>query len=285
MDAREDLFFFIILLIGLWIAWVATGGPGRADDSKPFLGSGDVSAPSEISQADPAIKDIEESSPYAGMVTFTGDRSGPRKKLADEEYITLRASRNNSENIRISDWYIESLITKRRVRIGGASSLPRSGAVNRETPIFLPPSEKVIITTGKSPTGISFRTNKCTGYFEQFQDFTPRLDRSCPYPEDELIDFSSIPATDDACFDFVEDLSRCEAVLETLPLTMSPQCNQFITKNLNYNGCVANHRNDADFFEDEWRIFLKRENELWRERRETLHLLDENGKIVDTYSY
>ena len=316
MDDKNDLFFIILVLAGLWIAWFSTGGPERATSRGGLflyppspVGSGEIYGPSsdgdsyqgrqgierEIEKVQNELKKIEEelekletqgeSSPYKGMVTIDHSTAGPRSKDVDKEYVIIKTSSRNKESIRITGWRIESLITKRRVTIGGVSLLPRSGIVNSESPLYLPPGEKAIVATSRSPIGSSFRTNKCTGYFEQFQDFNPNLKRSCPYPEDELEDFSNISLIDDSCYDYVDRLPKCQLILDALPPSLSNSCNVFINENISYTGCITNHRNDLDFFQKEWRVFLNSEEELWRERREILRLLDNNGKTVDVFTY
>lgn len=317
MDARKDLFFVILIFAGFWVVWFSTGGPERATSRGGLflfppapLGSGEVYGPSsqkgdsfeskrsieieiekvgrELEQVAKELEKLEaqgEASQYKGMVTIEHSTVGPRATDVNKEYVVLNASSRNNQSIRITGWTIESLITKRSMKIGGVAILPRSGIVNSESPLYLPPGEKVIISTSRSPIGSSFRTNKCTGYFEQFQDFTPRLKSSCPYPEDELVDFSTIPFTDDLCYDYVDRLPRCQIVLDALPPNLSNSCNIFINENISYTGCISNHRNDFDFFGKEWRVFLNRDEELWREKREILKLLDDNGKTVDVFTY
>lgn len=317
MDARKDLFFVILIFAGLWIVWFSTGGPERATSKGGLflyppapLGTGQVYGPSsqkgdslegrksiereiekvqrELEQVAEELEKLEfkrEESPYKGMISIERSTVGPRAADVNKEYVVLKATRQNNQSVRITGWTIESLITKRSMKIGEATILPRSGVVNSESPLYLPPGEKVIISTSRSPIGSSFRTNKCTGYFEQFQDFTPRLMRSCPYPEDELVDFSTIPFTDDSCYDYVDRLPRCQMVLDALPPNLSNSCNIFINENISYTGCIENHRNDPDFFGKEWRVFLNRDEELWREKREILRLLDNNGKTVDVFTY
>jgi hypothetical protein len=45
------------------------------------------------------------------------------------------------------------------------------------------------------------------------------------------------------------------------------------------------HKNDEDFYDDEWRIYLGRGEELWKNRRETIILKDQAGKIIKEVSY
>ena len=60
---------------------------------------------------------------------------------------------------------------------------------------------------------------------------------------------------------------------------------EHIAYKINYNSCVDVHKNDATFSRLEWRVFLGRDQELWKVKRETLLLIDDKGKLVDSLSY
>ena len=314
-----DLALVIGLLVVLFILWVSQGAQLSDGDSSIFArhvftrggeitsapggtkGGGQAIAPDtralerEIAKVTEDLKEVGaeleaarlrgDISPYTGKIIIEKRSTGPRATDPAKEYVTISANRDNADRIPIAGWVLESLITKERITIEGASLLPRTGVVNDEPSLFLPPGNTVIITTGRSPIGTSFRTNICTGYFEQFQNFTPALRRECPLPEDELINELPFRPTEDTCFDFVDRISRCTFPVSALPATLSPSCNQFITERLNYTGCIAVHRNDADFFKSEWRVYLKRDKGLWRSQREVIRLLDREGKMVDVFTY
>ena len=91
----------------------------------------------------------------------------------------------------------------------------------------------------------------------------------------------------DACFEYIERLRRCEAHTRPLPIsfTNDPICQEYVSLNVNYNACVDSHKSDWNFYKNEWRVFLGRNQELWKEKRETILLLDEAGKVVDSVSY
>jgi len=325
MDAKRDLLLVIVILVVLGIVWVVTGGPERAAkeaglssstttreviEDKSVLHAAPSNQPEiradtsvtastesieqeiekvqqeleEVGKELENIKQLGDRSVYENKVSIEKSRSGVRKTTAREEYITLRASGNNEASINITGWQLESTITGKKRTIGKASYLPNSGGVNAETALLLAPGDRVVVATGRSPIGSSFRINKCTGYFEQFQDFEPRLSRVCPRPDDELEDFGTVSFTDDSCYEYVDRIPRCTMVIKETPL-LSPACFNFINANIHYSGCVTNHRNDADFFKSEWRVYLGRDVEQWRQKREVIRLLDRNGKIVDVYTY
>ena len=157
----------------------------------------------------------------------------------------------------------------------------RSGTVNSTSPVVLKPGEKAIILTGRSPVGASFKENICTGYLGQYQTFIPDLNRSCPSPADEISARYS-GADKEACTTTAENIPRCAVVTSS---TAGGTCGTFLKDNLNYNSCVTSHRNDSTFTLKTWRLYLDRNTELWGKARETITLYDQNGKVVDTFSY
>jgi hypothetical protein len=300
MDAKNDLLLIIFVLIVLFSAWLATGGPERASSRDPFisspapLGSGQtygattsrsffsfISIPSVTLGGGGGSGGVISGGTYAparGNVRINGVyRSFSGKP--EQEYVMVYA---NEGPVDITGWKLRSVISGKGATIGQAAKLPYSAQVNIESRVVLASGETAYITTGRSPIGTSFRTNTCTGYFEQFQDFTPALPRQCPAPEDELDFYAQV--LPDICINFIEGLPRCEMEIAP-PVDLPPVCNQFLTERLNYNTCVQNHKNDRDFYGRDWRLFLGRNEVLWKERRESIILLDAIDNIVDTYSY
>lgn len=319
----RDLFLFLGLLVVLFILWATTGGPERAVTSPAFgpraidTSSRDGRAPSQTSIGSDVravardVDDIEErleeiriegvASPYRGLVSFAGGR--PRADLSISEYVRIRASGRLDEAINVTGWRIESLITGNYGTIPSATPLPFAGVVNSTSPLFLEPGDTAIVSSGRSPLGVSFRINKCVGYLDQAGRFIPRLSRQCPDPDDEFEELSGIlpRATDDRDYDdcerYIRSIDRCEIVREDLrvrhprgsrsgvELPLPDQCATFIEDNLTYQGCVNNHLSDADFYRREWRVFMGSFSELWREDREVLRLLDRSGRVVDVWQY
>lgn len=311
----KDFLIIFTLIIALFVMAVfGIGTNGVSTQNREYISTKErsVTARSEISQnntqtgtqqEEQPIEDIIglvgieleitklentiDKSPYKGMVSIKKQTSGPRSTDVSREYITLTTTSGNQSGVIISDWKLISVVSGSTVKIGKASPRIYAGEINIEQTITLRPKDTVYITTGRSPLGVSFKVNKCTGYFTQFQKFTPTLRKSCPQPEEEITYYKDDPSIflDNACMDFVNRLSRCSVYTKPLPLTLSRSCNEAIIGEINYNSCVDKHQDDSDFSKPEWRIFLKREKELWREKREIIKLVDENGKLVDFYSY
>jgi hypothetical protein len=197
----------------------------------------------------------------------------------NEEYIEIFAKTSNKEKILITGWTLENTRGE-RFKIGSAPFIPRPGQLVGEQAIFLEPGARAHIITGESPIGTSFQTNLCTGYFSQFDKFEPSLREDCPAPYEE----PGAQNFEDVCLDYFERLPRCEQIFEN-PINIPSRCRSFVNERINYATCVDNHRNENDFFKNEWFIYLKRSNAIWKERRETIILKDLEGKIVDSFSY
>ena len=273
-----DFGLFILFLIILGIIWFAQGGPENPpsgsfwqnrmetfDDSGTFVGNNGGSFEDSDSVAESKV------TIHAGKATETDP---------DEEYIEVRALKSNEDIVNITNWTVEGAVGL-NLKIPQAVHLMISSRINPKSDVILNPGEKAIIVTGRSPIGTSFRLNKCTGYFEQFQDFYPSLPQKCLYPKDE--EWPTSLSYD--CLDYIDTLPRCKANL-THPFSLQDNdCIQAINNILSYNGCVDVHKNDEDFYEPEWRIYLNRDDELWKDRRETITLRDRDGNVAGSVSY
>ena len=318
--AMGTVVLFLLFLLILGGVWVYTGGPERSQGEGPFLnptwpfGSGGTYGNVPMftftggtsssyygsngnsyggSQSDqPSFLDtffgfrgtsVKEDSPYAGQVTL--EIGNARSSDPAQEYIVVRTAYNLEKSITISDWALEEDAGGIRVSVGQAALIPFLGQVNSQSPITLPPQSTVYITTGRAPNGTSFRVNQCTGYFEQFQNFYPQLSRECPDPSVEILRNPELIAGNIDCHEFIDRLPSFELAINALPGTIGAGCSSFILNELSYNGCINAHKNEAGFYRNEWRIFLNRDQEVWRNSYERIRLLDENGKVVDSIGY
>jgi hypothetical protein len=48
---------------------------------------------------------------------------------------------------------------------------------------------------------------------------------------------------------------------------------------------VADFSNTKDFLSNEWMVYLGRTENLWKDRREIIDIIDSKGKILQTYTY
>lgn len=201
-----------------------------------------------------------------------------------QEYVQIRVN-TTKEPINVTGWRLTSKSSGQTVTIPKGTYLFFTGTTNTEENIYLNSGDVLYLVTGISPNGASFKVNKCSGYLSQFQNFTPYLSTYCPQPRNE--DLSSIPKTvnNDACLDYIDFFPSCRIQTETLPANWSYECTSFIYNKINYPSCVNTHKGDKDFYLKEWRVYLKRSERVWKDRREEIVLYDNNGKIVDTLIY
>lgn len=297
MEKTNNTPLVIVVLVGLALSGISlSGGDNTLSDvssthDKTFEGQ-ELSASEiqreidtvkrRIAEVQEEIKKIEEEkdrSEYYGLVSlqFGGAWGGDSP---EKEYLSISASSRLSEPLSLSGWSLKSDATGKSILFPHATTLYYPGVLYEETYPILFPQGKVIVNTGNSPVGVSFRTNICSGYLNQFNTFTPWISQQCPRLTDENL--SSIPNTpkNDNCLNYIESLPSCQIPSRPITPDFSPECAYFLQEKGNYKGCVDIHRNDSDFFENEWRVFLGRSERMWKDNRETIRLIDSMGKTV-----
>lgn len=296
-----DIVFFVLIFVAIGIAWLVSTDSDQT--STGFL-SALVPVSSTSTSTNSTIQNPPTSNGSGGAqtgntetgstpqtpvnnVTIDHSWSYPKATTADSEYISISANYKNTVPVSLAGWKIQSAVSGISYAIPLGVRVPIAGQLGTPENVVLKPGERLIISTGRSPIGQSFLENKCTGYFGQFQNFYPSLGASCPIPSDELpYSIESGRVYGDACFDYLRSMNQCTvATTGSIPTTLPQMCQQFIATRMTYNGCVSAHRNDSDFFKSTWRLYLNRADEIWRDRREEIDLVNANGAIVDSYSY
>lgn len=234
-------------------------------------------------------KGLGKASPYADLVSlsYITNLNNPDPS---REYIRLSTYLKKDQTLNITGWYLRSEKTGYTVVVGKTSLLPFPFSKTSEENVVLQYQDKALLIKGFSPIGISFRTNKCTGYFEQYMDFFPDLQNDCPRVIDtELPQFSTILDRNDECVDMLTRIRRCESVtgqfLRDLPDTITPSCKAYAETHATYNACVATHFSDIDFPGDTYYIYFNKFGPLWRSKNEKINLYDKNGLVVDSIEY
>jgi len=296
---NDDLLGIGVLLLIVGIAIFGGSKAGQPGFFNNQTGNTSNSQVENLSQIEKELNDIEKEankiqkeiddlerkkteSRYKDIVVL---RNVVRATTPSREYLTIELSSRATTSVPITGWLVRSANTGNTATIPKASYLFFAGQVNYEENIILSPGDKVYLVTGISPNGASFKVNKCSGFLSQFQTFVPYLNTSCPRPRD--MDLSSIPnlTINDACFDYIDRFPSCRIETKTLPINWSYECKNFIYEKINYNSCINLYKNDQDFYKKEWRVYLKRSEVLWKQRRENVILYDNEGKIVDSLSY
>ena len=295
-NGMEEIKWFIGFLIFFIVAWVIGGGISREVTSPfieppvPVTGTG-VSAKTTSSKTVPQtgsfsgdLKAIEEksgASSLKGLMELSVNNYGSAS--AADEYVTLQLSDSAPSRVLLTGMIIKSEASGRSATIGKGAYLPQQGTINAEELVYLEPGGIAYVVTGRAPVGYSLRVNKCTGYFEQFQNFVPQLPIECPLPKTEPLP-PPPNSPSDACLQYIDTMRRCR-IEPNPPVELGEECRRFIRDSFTYPRCVAAHKSDADFYKNEWHLYLSRDLPLWKSAREVITLLDATGKAVDTVTY
>jgi hypothetical protein len=322
MDIFTGLFkefgWFIWGLVAIGVLWFVTGGANNAASYRPYIEPaaplstgqtyGETYIPSpdkptskidinvdivaDAEEAAKAVKDVLTPSKAADQVRATSLLSksflfdgiaGVETEDAQKEYVRIIASEHNKGAPVLSGLVLTGSGKDVRRVLPKALNLPILGNVYEPTDVFVPPSGRVLISSGKSPIGASFRVNMCTGYLSQFQTFTPDLRHDCPEPIKELENYG--PYEESSCRTFISNIPRCQTYSGSLPNNISLSCKNFVNARLNYNGCVARHKDEPNFYANEWRLFLESGTELWKSKQELIRLLDAKDLTIDVLTY
>ena len=287
----------IFILLGIIVVALFGGSQGAGNNglfsTTPVTPvQKNTSVESQIKETQSKIEELKKqiqveeenknASVYKGEVTLSySNRSGD----PTQEYLTIKAAKGSNQIIPVTGWRVKSLCSGNSVTIPKGTYLFFTGTVNSEEEIRLAGGDTLYLVSGTSPIGINFKSNKCSGYLTQFQNFVPYINNICPAPRNE--DLSSIPGRviNDACFDYIENFPACKTQTDPLPQTWSTECYNFIYNKINYPSCVNTHKSDPDFYQPEWRVYLKYSTRLWKNSREAIVLYDNLGKVVDTLKY
>lgn len=211
---------------------------------------------------------------------FSISARNARSRKPDEEYVQISYNPKSDEPINISNWKISNS-RGAEYKIGQVTNFPGlSSITNQDQLVVLTKGSRVNIVTGRSPRGENFRLNKCAEYFKQYDTFVPSFSVSCPSPSRE----PGQDALSDRCFQYVRGLSSCR-IPATLPLDLNNQCRGWIQENASYSACIDAHRQDKDFFKNEWYVYLNRPDQIWSDVRDTIYLTNERGTVIATQSY
>lgn len=243
----------------------------------------------ETSPAQVDLDELGEFSPVAGMVEIVNDSETVSTDDLAYEYIEIRAAESNAEPINISNWSLQSMISDIWIGLPQGTELFTAGDVNSIQDIYLRPGEHAYIATRRSPVGVSFRVNRCSGFLSSTQEFNPPIATQCIVPEKLLPPtIDNIKEYGSACVQFMEKMPSCTYITRTTSgfNTLSSECLSFIQPRLTHNFCNGVYAQESDFYDPkEWRIFLNQTNALWRENYEVIRLLDEKNRTVDVLNY
>ncbi|MBI3671781.1 hypothetical protein HY249_03235 [Candidatus Azambacteria bacterium] len=203
--------------------------------------------------------------------------ASPRASTSSDESVLLA----NATKIpmKITGWALESDATKSKYDILDAYETPNHSSFEYKSDVILNPNGRAYIYSGRSPSGYSFRMNKCVGYLNSTYKFSPPLQSQCPRPSSK--DIENLTSY---CQKKISQLSACQNP-DTNDFLLDNDCRAYMMNHLNYTACVNENRNFYDFFQDEWRVFLGTQSNIWKDEHDTIILRDKNGLVVDRYKY
>lgn len=228
---------------------------------------------SAVSQNIPEGFTADQLSPYFGKVRIGSVSPGSQFSYGR---LSINANLGKEESVNVTGWFLQAN--------RGSQFLPRAinvydpTGLTPESDVFLRRSETLVLYTTQSAIGKNLRLNKCIGYLENTNKFTPSLPRNCP-----SVGFSEISSFTGKCQDYIRTLGSCRlpAPNPDVPET-DYACRSYIDT-INYRGCYERHRGDGDFLSREWRVWTG--SRFLDERHDRVLLLDKQGLLVDIYSY
>lgn len=153
-----------------------------------------------------------------------------------------------------------------------------------ENDIYLRNGDSLNIYSTVSPIGRNMRLNKCLGYLEKYYDFNPPLYGGCP----SIVDSYAISTFRGECQDYIYSLGYCAEPESNPPVALDDyECRAYLNK-INYRGCFEKYQNDEDFLGREVRAWTGNtgpNSKFLDFRHDRVLLLDQNGLLVDIYSY
>lgn len=196
--------------------------------------------------------------------------------------ITLSSNIRNDEQINVTDWHIEGTRGKVIISQGVEKYYHFYGSYVNED-IFVKRGDRVYLSGSFNPLGRdrNFRLNKCMGYLSDDFDFPVSLPQNCPGPKSE-----EISHLDPCCQEFIFRLRGCEIpdYSDDSVISLGSECISYLNENFNNMGCFKNYSENEDFLENTWYIFLNKDIVV-SYGCDTLYLRDQNGFLVDKYSY
>src|SRR3989344_1852107 len=176
----------------------------------------------------------------------------------------LSANLSRNESVNITDWTVKS--NSGSFRIPKAQEIYSFGGI--EGDILLRFGDQVSFYSGRGPKG-NFRLNKCLGYIEDLSPFSPPVPKNCPFiKRSEINDLSG------QCQDYLLSLRACQNPDANPPVSFDDSaCHSFLQK-LNYVGCADKYRNNPDFLENNWRVWLGDQINIFDSLHDKVKLLD-----------
>ncbi|MFH1509885.1 MAG: hypothetical protein ABID67_01940 [Candidatus Nealsonbacteria bacterium] len=208
---------------------------------------------------------------------------------ANPSLITISTKLASDQTVNITGWKLEGKKKSILIPSGAEIYNPNNDSSWKQN-IILKKGDTIYISSEPSPFGvstISFRPNKCMGYYLKSIDFPISISSNCPKPTSDSLSSFLTPE----CKNFITTkVGTCEfpspTKISEARLYSDTYCMDYLNTNFNYNGCVNNYSNDSNFSLSKWHIYTDtHDNEIMDRFGDTVYLKDSNGLVVAKYCY
>jgi hypothetical protein len=250
----------------------SSGSGGSSGSGESGTGS---TAPPPINPADiPPGFTAAQLSPYFNQVRLTGVAPGSAYyygtiTVSNEDY-------NSTGTIDVSGWQIKSRNSGEY--IPQAINIYDPTGLTAASDIRLRPGDTLYLYSSSAP--FNLRLNECTGYIASVANFQPALPLSCP-----PVNQSQIQNFTGQCQNYINSIGGCQQ-----PNMSSPQipqtdyaCQNFLENNFTYKSCFTQHYSDPNFLSNQ--IWAWTGSNVVDPYHDSVQLLDNNGLLVDLYTY
>lgn len=176
----------------------------------------------------------------------------------------------------LTGWKIKSA-KKGEIIIGKGVNLPQIETIPSD--IWIKSGDSLDVIAGLSPLSANFRANSCFSWLEGIYNFGYSLNYCAGG-----FNYGDLAELDGACQNLILGSGYCRAPDDNILNRQSGKCRIWVEKNMNYNACVSNHRNDRDFYK-EWKIYTGSNNPIFDSWHDKIELRDQAGLLVDSYEY
>ncbi|MEX1013668.1 MAG: hypothetical protein WDZ80_00725 [Candidatus Paceibacterota bacterium] len=129
----------------------------------------------------------------------------------------------------------------------------------------------------------NLRLNTCTGYLNEEYETRPDFPNSCPGPET-----STYTHLSGECQNYIRRVRNCEipdrSEVYSFRGEQGLSCRNFILNYFNPEACFNTNSGNQDFLEDEWRVWIEKDD-VFDELHDRILLLNSKGEVIDEYIY
>lgn len=241
------------------------GNLGGQAPSPPAIDPSQIPKGFTAKDLSPHFRRIRINSAYAGSGSGTGR-------------ISLYVSLDKGEQVDITGWQFKA--NHGGTFIPGGIALYHPSGNSPESDIFVQNGDYIYFYSASKLNRKNVRLNRCMGYLNSTaaSGYGSEFPNNCPHPDrSELRGFSG------QCQDYILSIGTCREPSSNPPLSVYDYACRSYLDTLNYNGCFNKHLQDADFLSHEWRVWMG--GDILDSRHDDLRLLDNQGLLVDVYSY